>query len=287
MYLDVEGVPDRDFYYLIGLRIQEGNSYLQHSFWADDASEEKEIWASFLTALAQIENPQLVHYGSYETTFLKQMKQRYGNGVEGAIVLDQLIKEAVNVLSPIYAQIYFPTYSNSLKDIAPYLGFRWSESDASGLNSLSWRAEWELTEDARLKQKLVTYNAEDCEALERVADTIAQLYQSKVESAGSKDKSDIIDAGSMKRGNPYHLGKFESSVPELNYINRSAYWHYQRDKVYVRSSQQLKRGSRKRPKGCVMTPTVNKIIKCLAPTCCPKCKAQRIVKYGKREHDNS
>src|SRR5580658_2848265 len=33
----------------------------------------------------------------------------------------------------IYAQIYFPTYSNGLKEITGYLGFRWSGSLTSGL----------------------------------------------------------------------------------------------------------------------------------------------------------
>lgn len=203
VYLDVEGVPDRDFYYLIGLRIKSGDSYVQHSFWANDESEEKEIWASFLQALAQIENPQLVHYGNYETTFMKQMKGRYGNPVENAVVLDQLIKESVNVLSAIYSQIYFPTYSNSLKEIALYLGFQWSENEASGLISLIWRAEWERTKDADLKRKLITYNQEDCLALRLLKDRLSEI----VGSANTLSEIDFVDQPkrqSTKSGEQVH-----------------------------------------------------------------------------------
>jgi predicted RecB family nuclease len=82
VYLDVEGVPDRDFYYLIGLRFRSGASDVQASFWANDVSEEKAIWVSFLQTLAKIETPQLLHYGSYEMAFLKRMKERYGEAVE-------------------------------------------------------------------------------------------------------------------------------------------------------------------------------------------------------------
>ena len=146
------------------------------SFWANALSEEQEIWAAFLQTLAQIDHPQLIHYGSYETTFLKRMQARYRAAVEPPAFLDQLIAASVNVLSVIYAQIYFPTYSNSLKEIAHYLGFQWSESDASGLHTLLWRSQWECSKDAGLKQKLLTYNAEDCEALERVT----QHYRSLV-----------------------------------------------------------------------------------------------------------
>ena len=50
VYLDVEGMPDSDFYYLIGLRIPEGS--LQYSFWADEVSDEEGIWRSLLSVLA-------------------------------------------------------------------------------------------------------------------------------------------------------------------------------------------------------------------------------------------
>src|SRR5207249_8739408 len=55
VYMDVEGVPDRDFYYLIGLRIKSGDAYVQYAFWANELSEEKEIWASFLQTLATLD----------------------------------------------------------------------------------------------------------------------------------------------------------------------------------------------------------------------------------------
>ena len=116
-----------------------------------------------LRTLAKIDNPQLIHYGSYETTFLKTMKERYPETVEDVPFLDPLIADSVNLLSVIYAQIYFPTYSNGLKEIAKYLGFQWSDDTASGLKALIWRLQWESSRDASLKQNLITYNIEDCE----------------------------------------------------------------------------------------------------------------------------
>jgi len=38
VYVDVEGLPDRDFYYLIGIRIKVGDSAVHHSLWADSPS---------------------------------------------------------------------------------------------------------------------------------------------------------------------------------------------------------------------------------------------------------
>ena len=116
-----KGYPIAIFYYLIGIRIQAAEGSVQHSFWADDAKEEKLIWSDFLGVLSEISNPHLIHYGSYETIFLKRMRQRYGGPPEGSHAATA-VDRATNLLSFIYAHIYFPTYSNELKEIAGYLG---------------------------------------------------------------------------------------------------------------------------------------------------------------------
>ena len=59
---------------------------------------------------------------------------------------------------------------NGLKDIGRYLGFRWTEADASGIQSIVWRRRWEETHSAAFKDKLTTYNLEDCAALKRVTE---------------------------------------------------------------------------------------------------------------------
>jgi predicted RecB family nuclease len=74
--------------------------------------------------------------------------------------LGKIIKSAVNLLSFIFAQIYFPTYSNSLKEVVSSLGFVWSHTNLSGPNSIACRLEWELSTESSLKRRLFTYNAE-------------------------------------------------------------------------------------------------------------------------------
>jgi predicted RecB family nuclease len=69
VYLDVEGLPDRDYYYLIGIRVGNGVEAVQQGFWADGPNEEMRIWHDFLIVLSKIPNPILIHYGSYETKF--------------------------------------------------------------------------------------------------------------------------------------------------------------------------------------------------------------------------
>lgn len=82
VFIDVEGLPDRDSYYLIGMRIKTATGIVQHSLWADKEDAEGEIWQDFLRMLSQIDNPVLIHYGRFETTFLKKMCNRYGGPLE-------------------------------------------------------------------------------------------------------------------------------------------------------------------------------------------------------------
>src|SRR5215467_4789065 len=57
----------------------------------------------------------------------------------GFFAVAKAIKSSINVLSFLYAQVYFPTYSNSLKETARYLGFAWTEPSSCGLQSILWR----------------------------------------------------------------------------------------------------------------------------------------------------
>ena len=171
VYLDVEGLPDRDFYYLIGLRVKTADAVVQHSFWADDLADEKQAWDDLLAVLAAITQPVLLHYGSFETTFLKRMTERYGGPPEDSAAA-RAIKSAINLLSVIFAQIYLPTYSNGLKDVGAWLGCKWSGANASGAQSIIWRMKWQASREPAAKQNLITYNSEDCQALQVVSEAL-------------------------------------------------------------------------------------------------------------------
>ena len=152
-----------------------GDGPVQHSFWADDADGEKRIWEEFLGILAAISNPRIIYYGSYETAFLKRMCERHGGPREGSAAAIA-IAHATNLLSLIYARIYFPTFSNGLKDIAGYLGFQWSGAPASGLEAIVWRRRWEASRDYAERQALLDYNRQDCDALKIVANRLIDLH---------------------------------------------------------------------------------------------------------------
>ena len=289
VYLDVEGLPDRDFYYLIGIRVRAGDSTVQHSLWADSPAEEGRIWQQFLGKLAEVENPVLIHYGSFESVFLKRMCERHGAPPAGGGVA-RALESPINLLSIIFGQIYFPTYSNRLKEIAGWLGFKWSEQEASGLQAIIWRDDWEQTKAPLVKEKLVTYNLEDCTALELVDAAVAQIVEqgTGLNSEG-KDRFEIVAANNVDCKHTI-WPRFSSSIEGFETINKAARWDYQRDRVYIRTEEELKR-SRRKGKSLTLTRRsirISRVTVCEPLRRCPRCQrkgTQDFRKVTKCLHD--
>ena len=199
------------------------------------------IWRSLLSILQGIDNPVLIHYGAYETSFLKRLAGRYLSSIADTTYVEALIKRAINLLSITYSQIYFPTYSNGLKEVARHLGFQWSHPSASGLQSVIWRQQWEATTDPSIKQTIITYNKEDCEALELVTRAVERVatFAERRDQSGAKANEVCVHAEDLQKASKWR--RFASPVPALEVINEAAHWDYQRDRVYVRNSDWRKR----------------------------------------------
>ncbi|MCX6926271.1 MAG: IS66 family transposase, partial [Verrucomicrobia bacterium] len=276
VYLDVEGLPDRDFYYLIGLRIGTGESAVQHSLWADTVEDEGKIWREFLRILETVHKPVLIHYGSFETEFLKTMSARYdrsGDSSSIAVILEQSINQA----STIFGRIYFPTLSNGLKEIATWIGFSWSIPEASGTHAIKWRHEWEHSHQDLTKKRLSTYNADDCLALETLTQVIQQFFARLPSKQNAAPPVVNVDKMIPEKRTKWQV--FKSSLHEFEEVNQAAQWDYQRDRVYIRSEPNLKRSkprTRPRPK---RTPRIDKAQIIPPPAVCPKC-GQSLMERG-------
>jgi predicted RecB family nuclease len=280
VYLDVEGLPDRNFYYLIGIRVRAADSIVQHSFWADSPSDEGRIWQEFLLKLAEVEKPILIHYGSFESIFLKRMRERYGTPPD-SFSAGKAIESPINLLSIIFGQVYFPTYSNRLKEIAGWLGFKWSEREASGLHSIIWRHDWEETRAPLLKEKLVRYNLEDCAALELVTDAVTQTFQQDIRpNSETRDHLDVVLANSVDcKGTMWP--RFSSSIEGYETINRAARWDYQRDHIYIRTEAKLKRSKREGKSLPRRNIRISKAVVCEPSRVCPRCQRKGTQEFRK------
>jgi predicted RecB family nuclease len=284
MYLDCEGDPERGFVYLIGLTIVGGGEDRHYSFWADSAADEPLIFKQFLDTVARHASFILFYYGSYERTFLRRMRKV----AVGRKLVDLVLTNSCNVVSVIHAGIYFPTYSNGLKDVGAYLGCTWSEGNASGAQSVVWRRTWEADGGETVKQKLITYNTEDCAALQRVTECIdgivggtGQGGSQAGDPAGSPKVAWAEDIPALTRPREYSRKQF--ALPELAYINQCAYFDYQREKVFLRTNKTLKRIQARKQKERKRKLRVNRriVIRSLR---CRYCKGTKISRDGSDLH---
>src|SRR2546427_2849812 len=232
IYFDIEGLPDRNFHYLLGLVIHDEGKVSHHYFWADNKDEETMIFQQFLALLRQYPAFTLFHYGSYEAKYLQKMRQSLGDETEQ--YLEKIIKSSCNLLSFLYAHIYLPTYTNGLKEIANFLGFRWTDDHASGLQSIVWRKTWEDTHDASMKDKLILYNKEDCLALMKVKDLIYAIVEN--ESTNPCHGYETVYPKNLKRNSIFSFQDRNYALPEMEDINKYSIFDYQRERVHVRKN---------------------------------------------------
>jgi hypothetical protein len=274
-FVDVEGMPDRDFYYLVGLRFDCGGEHVERSFWADGLNDERAMWEECLSELKAVGNAQIVSYGSYENRFLRQMKARYTLAPDDVEFIDRLIGTSVNLVGCIYGKIYFPTFSNSLKEVGRYLGFEWNWPQASGAAASSLRRAWELCADDGLKHKLIAYNMEDCRAAATVADALVRI-------CGGASGLDAVDVGSLEVGFQRTFGKFDGALPEFAKVNDAAYWDYQRSKVYARTDRTIRRTVRKSEASHKNARVEKEVAVGAEPETCPRCHATKFWAYRGR-----
>lgn len=120
-----------------------------------------------------------------------------------------------------------------------------------------------------MKDLLTAYNAEDCQAAEIVAQALCRLQPSETRS----ESSDAVYVRSLKRPER-RWGNFVSPFKELEEINVTAWWNYQRDRIYVKSKGTRRRKvphARLRHKTWINPDRVNKFIDFPAFKSCPTC----------------
>ena len=286
LYIDIEGIPDRDLHYLIGLmEIGSNGEEKYHYFWADKDSDQGANFVEFLSTLRSYDDYVLYHFGNYERQVFKKMRSFFNEKFSD--VFEQIRSRAVNILSIIYSHIYFPLWSNGLKEIAKFLGFKWTNAYASGLNSIVWRMQWEWNRESKLKHRLIEYNYDDCRALRCLVDFISLALCRDVAGGDSDEtESSIVHTHYLRsfRSRRPKFQKIDFVFKELDFVNNCSYFDYQRDKIFVRTNKMISKiNTRKiRKKKIAQRIKTNTYVE-LRCDKCTKCGNKRIS----REHQTN
>ena len=220
VYFDIEGLPEQEFYYLIGALVVQDGKETYHAFWADSPAEQQSIFLQFSRLVAGLAPCKLFHFGRYDSDAIKTMEG--GLDDDAGRQVGALLGEATNVLTVIHSHVYFPVHTNSLKEIARYLGFRWTESEASGIQSIILRDTWDAGNDPALKERLVRYNREDCQALKTVCDfiSVAVSARGRPEAPGAAGPSVVsTDDVARRRSRFVVYGRATFALKDLERVS--------------------------------------------------------------------
>ena len=264
IFLDIEGVIDEGYIYLIGLFIKDYHGRSYYSFWANSAEEEEKIFIEFINTILSFPDLQIFYYGNYDIRSLGKIAKRVNAYYQKEFQKIEL--KSINLHSTISNKLYFPTYTNGLKDIANHIGYSWTQENASGLQSVIHRKNWESNRAETHKKWLIEYNRCDCEALSVLYSWILQIEN----VFGNNNKlfknvSEIPKIHYQKWGDPnFQLSDFEK-------INKASYFNYQRNKVFLKTDKNINKAIKKTVPLSPKINKVNKFIESYLPVRCPNC----------------
>jgi predicted RecB family nuclease len=271
LFLDIEGIPDRQYEYLIGLLIcDETNSCKHYSFWADTREDEGKMWHQFTEMIDRYTDAPIYHYGDYEVRSIAKLAKRY----ESETKLEGIKNRLINVNTYIYGQIYFPVYSNGLKAIGKCIGATWTDPESSGLQSIVWRHHWENTQDTKYKHLLLVYNQEDCQALKFLIDKLAEIKYS-ADTLSEVDFADQPKRLAAEVGTEIH-DRFDT-------ILKIAHADYDKNKISLRGGKtsnepKAKPGGKKgHPGQTKAIPKPNKVVSVPMRVECPEHKGESLI----------
>jgi predicted RecB family nuclease len=180
VWLDLEAasgaIGDDTIIYLWGLSIDDGaDEPAVEMIWGDLApGGDVAGWHRFLARAEHIlaHHPEAiwVHYANFERTWIQRYAERYGDpGLVASRVLASTFDLLEEALEPC---VHLPLRSLSIKHVAPYTGFSWSDPEAGSTWSMAqYRKACETgiaAERDALLARIAAYNRDDLGAMRSV-----------------------------------------------------------------------------------------------------------------------
>lgn len=183
VYFDIEADPMRDVVYLHGFVVRLHGQPATAKFipffadGIDPAHEQAVFQGAWGYLVARAHDSVIYYYSKYERTAYRKLAAKFPavcnveqvNDLFGQPVMIDLYLDVVKPATE------WPTYDQSIKTLAQYLGFKWRDTNPSGAASIEWYHRWIETGDPAVKQRILDYNEDDCLATGVVVDGIRHL----------------------------------------------------------------------------------------------------------------
>lgn len=178
VFLDIESDPTRDVDYLFGMLLRDTKSgkVTYEYLAAEQPTDEKEMWVKFLDKLAGWDDFVVYHYAYYERTVFDRLALKYG---AATALSGKFHEHAYDLHAKVVDSVVLPLYFYTLKDIAKYIGYRWSDPEAGGAESVAWYDQWLKKADRSFFDRVLRYNEDDVRATMLLRDWLSGLRPSK------------------------------------------------------------------------------------------------------------
>ena len=131
--------------------------------------DEGKTFRDFISFLKKHNDYVIYHWHNYEHWHMKRLAERH-NLVEEA---DEFVLSRMVDLHKVATRAFaFPTYTNGLKDIAAYLGFKWRHVDINALDAIAYYLKYQTDPDGYREKiyAVIDYNEDDCRATRAIKD---------------------------------------------------------------------------------------------------------------------
>jgi predicted RecB family nuclease len=180
IFLDLEGTDQPGHEdelgqvdYLIGILIRKNGKEDYRPFIAHRFQDEAKMLREFITFIRGQKDYVIYHWHNYERWHMKQLGARHGLTEEMETLLFPHMIDLHKVATKAFV---FPTYSNGLKDIAAFLGFKWRHKDINALDAIAYYLRYQEDPESfkNKMQAIVDYNEDDCIATRTVKDWLLE-----------------------------------------------------------------------------------------------------------------
>jgi uncharacterized protein len=192
LFFDIEVDPMRDHCYLHGFIERQDRDNKTERFVAFFAEEptttaEEKAFANAWKFMKASQPVAIYFYSKYERTMYRKLRAKYPH-VCSETEVENLFSMSSTV--DLYGDVVlkateWPTHDYSLKTLAKYLGFKWRDSDPSGVASIEWFDHWVKTQDSLIKLRILEYNEDDCRATRVLLDGIRAMGTETAERHGT------------------------------------------------------------------------------------------------------
>jgi predicted RecB family nuclease len=174
IHFDIEDDPTRGVTYLYGLlEVRKGREPRFRYFLAERPEDEEKTIRAFWDYIRDAPEAPFYVYSHKERSTLKKLMEKYALDRD---VFEKYVRTEFDLYQKLVVDYSdWPVFSYGIKFIADQIGFKWRDTDPSGVNSIVWYNDY-LADPSRkdILNRILQYNEDDCRAMVALKNYFAQ-----------------------------------------------------------------------------------------------------------------